>query len=188
MAENLVASLDLTPATTTRQIRRVVTGTNERGESVVVIDNVSPHVSCQANTDQFVVTQLWRTTATPAENNGPPVDVPAVPLPVPPPQHGSVFRTVEFPPDTVWRAPGPEGEEMLRRQIHATDSIDYCVVLSGEIWAVLDAEETRLSAGDVLVQRGTNHAWSNRSDEPCLIAFVLIGGNAVGGPARAVES
>jgi Cupin domain len=187
MAENLVASLDLTPAPTTRRIRRVVTGTNDQGQSVVVIDDVSPHVSCQANTDQFVVTQLWRTTATPTDNNGAALDIPSGPLPVPPPQHGSVLRTVEFPPDAVWRTPGREGEEMLRRQIHATDSIDYCIVLSGEIWAVLDAQETKLSAGDVLVQRGTNHAWSNRSDQPCLIAFVLIGGNAVGWHSEAVE-
>ncbi|WP_330351212.1 cupin domain-containing protein [Streptomyces sp. NBC_00582] len=180
MAENLVASLDLTPASTTRKIRRVVTGTNGAGESVVVIDGISPHTSCQAGSDQFVVTQLWRTTETPADNSQPAVDLPSEPLPVTPPQHGSVFRTVEFPPDSLWRAPGPEGEEMARRQIHATDSIDYCIVLSGEIWAVLDAQETKLSAGDVLVQRGTNHAWSNRSNEPCLVAFVLIGGNAVG--------
>jgi quercetin dioxygenase-like cupin family protein len=180
MAENLVASLDLTPAESTTKIRRVVTGLDDRGRSIVALDDVSPHTSCQANTDQFVVTQLWRTTSTPVINDGPAVDLPAEPLPVAPPAGGSVFRTVEFPPDAVWRAPGREGEEMARRQIHATPSIDYCIVLRGEIWAVLDAEETKLSAGDVLVQRGTNHLWSNRSDAPCVIAFVLIDGNAVG--------
>jgi mannose-6-phosphate isomerase-like protein (cupin superfamily) len=179
MPENLVASLELTPAATTRKIRRVVTGLNSDKESIVAIDDISPHVSCQANTDQFVVTQLWRTSETPVDNAGPAVDLPAEPLPVAPPLRGSVLRTVEFPADSVWRPPGPDGEEMARRQIHATDSLDYCIVLSGEIWAVLDAEETRLSAGDVLIQRGTNHAWSNRSTEPCVIAFVLIGGNAV---------
>jgi quercetin dioxygenase-like cupin family protein len=100
---------------------------------------------------------------------------------VTPPRHGSVFRTVEFPPDGVWRAPSSDGEELARRQVHSTDSLDYCIVMSGEIWAVLDAEETLLSAGDVLIQRGTNHAWSNRSDKPCVIAFVLIGGDAAAG-------
>ncbi|MCW2781740.1 MAG: hypothetical protein JWR35_2189 [Marmoricola sp.] len=180
MAENLVTSLDLTPAPTTRKIRRVVTGLDEHGQSVIAIDDVSPHVTCQANTDQFVVTQLWRTMETPAVNDGPAIDLPVDPLPVAPPANGSIFRTVEFPPDSVWRAPGAEGEEIARRQIHATPSIDYCIVLSGEIWAVLDAQETLLSAGDALVQRGTRHIWSNRSDEPCVIAFVLIDGNAVG--------
>jgi hypothetical protein len=179
MAENLVASLDLTPAATTRKIRRVVTGLNSDQASIIAIDDISPHVSCQAGTDQFVVTQLWRTTATPVDNEGPAVDLPAGPLPVAPPREGSVLRTVEFPPDSVWRPGGPDGEEMARRQIHATDSLDYCIVLSGEIWAVLDEGETKLSAGDVLIQRGTNHAWSNRSAGPCVIAFVLIGGLAV---------
>jgi quercetin dioxygenase-like cupin family protein len=180
MAENLVASLDLTPAPSTRKIRRVITALNSDNESIIAFDETSPHVTCQAGTDQFVVTQLWRTTRTPVDNNGPAIDLPAEPLPVAPPPNGSVFRTVEYPPDSVWRPSGTAGDEMARRQIHATDSIDYCIVLSGEIWAVLDAEETRLSAGDVLIQRGTNHSWSNRSTEPCVIAFVLIGGNAVG--------
>jgi quercetin dioxygenase-like cupin family protein len=58
--------------------------------------------------------------------------------------------------------------------MHKTGTIDYCVVLSGEIWAVLDESEVLLRAGDVLVQRGTNHAWSNRTGKPCVIAFVLI--------------
>jgi uncharacterized cupin superfamily protein len=61
--------------------------------------------------------------------------------------------------------------------MHKTDTIDNCVVLSGEIWAVLDEGEVLLRAGDCLVQRGTNHAWSNRSEEPCVIAFVLIAAN-----------
>jgi quercetin dioxygenase-like cupin family protein len=180
MAENLVASLDLIPAESTTRIRRIVTALDEAGKSIVAIDDQSPHVSCQANSDQFVVTQLWRTTGTPAKNDGPAIDLPSEALPVGPPRNGSVFRTVEFPPDSVWRAPGVEGEEMARRQIHATPSIDYCIVLKGEIYAVLDAQETKLSAGDVLIQRGTRHAWSNRSSKPCVIAFVLIDGNAVG--------
>jgi quercetin dioxygenase-like cupin family protein len=180
MAENLVSSPGLVPAASTRKVRRVVTALDDQGRSVVAIDDVSPHVSCQANSDLFVVTQLWRTTSTPADNTGPAVDLPSEALPVAPPKNGSVFRTVEFPPDSVWRAPGAEGEEMARRQIHATPSTDYCIVLSGEIYAVLDAQETRLSAGDVLIQRGTNHAWSNRSGESCVVAFVLIDGNAVG--------
>ena len=58
--------------------------------------------------------------------------------------------------------------------MHRTRSIDYAIVLSGEIWAVMDVGETKLVAGDVLVQRGTNHAWANRSNAPCVVAFVLI--------------
>jgi len=58
--------------------------------------------------------------------------------------------------------------------MHRTRTLDYAIVLSGEIWAVLDEGEVLLRAGDCLVQRGTNHAWSNRSDVPCTIAFVLV--------------
>ena len=57
---------------------------------------------------------------------------------------------------------------------HKTDTIDYAIVLSGEIYALMDEGEVLLKAGDVLIQRGTNHAWSNRTEQPCCIAFVLI--------------
>ena len=58
--------------------------------------------------------------------------------------------------------------------MHRTASVDYAFVIEGEIWAVLDADETLMTAGDFLIQRGTNHAWSNRSDRPALVGFVLI--------------
>jgi mannose-6-phosphate isomerase-like protein (cupin superfamily) len=100
---------------------------------------------------------------------------------------GSVFRVIEYPPDSVrlktldperfFGGMGTRAADAATRKhpgMHKTDTIDYCVVLSGEIWAVLDEGEVLLRAGDCLVQRGTNHAWSNRSDTPCVIAFVLI--------------
>jgi quercetin dioxygenase-like cupin family protein len=59
--------------------------------------------------------------------------------------------------------------------MHKTASVDYAIVLSGEVWAVMDEGETCMKAGDVLIQRGTNHAWSNRSSEPAFVAFVLVG-------------
>jgi hypothetical protein len=62
---------------------------------------------------------------------------------------------------------------------HKTDTIDYAIVLSGEIWAMMDEGETLLKQGDVLVQRGTNHAWSNRTNEPAILAFVLIDADPV---------
>src|SRR2546428_13775258 len=62
--------------------------------------------------------------------------------------------------------------------MHKTASVDYAIVLAGEIWAVMDEGETCMKAGDVLIQRGTNHAWSNRSSAPALVAFVLVWANA----------
>jgi Cupin domain len=64
--------------------------------------------------------------------------------------------------------------------MHKTDTVDYALVLSGEIWALMDEGETLLRAGDTLVQRGTNHAWSNRGDQPCLVAFILVSARPLG--------
>lgn len=91
-----------------------------------------------------------------------------------PPGGGSILRTVEFPPDR-YRLGRPDGPSDLT---HTTPSLDYAVVLSGEIWAVLDDEERLMMPGDVLIQRGTRHAWSNRTDQPSIVLFVLIGGTA----------
>ncbi len=66
------------------------------------------------------------------------------------------------------------GGPVRHAHMHRTRSIDYAIVLSGEIWAVMDEGETKMVAGDVLIQRGTNHAWANRSNAPCVVAFVLI--------------
>ena len=64
--------------------------------------------------------------------------------------------------------------------MHKTDTVDFALVLSGEIWALMDEGETLMRAGDTLVQRGTNHAWSNRSDRPSLVAFILISATPLG--------
>jgi quercetin dioxygenase-like cupin family protein len=90
---------------------------------------------------------------------------------------------VDFPPSSrVAPTPGSalagvhHSEERSARHpgFHQTDTVDYAIVLEGEVWAVLDEAETLLKAGDVLIQRGTYHAWDNRSDDVCRIAFVLI--------------
>jgi Cupin domain len=167
------------PAASARRIRRLVTGLDADGRSAVLIDDVSPHAKVAHGTATYVATDLWRTEVTPADNSGPPADPLAGDRPrtVGPAPAGSVFRVLELPPDRDWRF-DPEGREIRPLAFHTTASIDYAIVLSGEIWAVLDATEVKMTAGDVLIQRGTAHAWSNRSDAPCLMAFVLIGGTA----------
>ena len=108
---------------------------------------------------------------------------------VPPPPGGSIFRIVDFGPVTA-DAPrvdhatvmkemgithGAEGRRPPRHpNMHWTRSVDYAIVLTGEIDMLLDDTEVHLKAGDVLVQQGTNHAWVNRGTESCRIAFVLI--------------
>ncbi|WP_051580543.1 cupin domain-containing protein [Pseudonocardia acaciae] len=147
------------PAASARRIRRVVTGVTGDGRSTIVVDDV-PAGRAGHGVPGYVVTDLWRDATGPEDTVGPPPG-------------GSVFRILELPPDRDWRFDG-DGNEVIPPAFHTTDSLDYAVVLDGAVWALLDDTEVELHAGDVLVQRGTYHAWSNRSDRPCLLAFVLI--------------
>lgn len=160
------------PAPETARFRRLVTGLDENGQSLVVTDEESPHRQVTAGTPTFVHTEFWREENLPAANAGAPVDTITTPITITPPSHGAVFRVLEFPPDSHW----DHNEGFAERMMHTTASIDFAIVHSGEIYAVLDEEERLMKAGDVLVQRGTRHAWSNRSDKPALVYFVLIGG------------
>ena len=174
-------------------IRRVVTGHNADGKSIFVMDGPGPD---RRGTGTAGVTpqDLWKTFRTPVDNAG--IDEALDgDFRLPPPQGGSVFRVVEYPPDSVrlaTLAKGPDthdessGMTAARDKnnprhpgFHKTDTIDYAIVLSGEIWAMMDEGETLLKQGDVLVQRGTNHAWSNRTNEPAILAFVLIDADPV---------
>jgi hypothetical protein len=136
-----------------------------------------------------VVTELWETRSSPADNRGN-AEVTDHPFKLAPPKNGSVFRIIEYPPDKERNAAlarehaaGDDGSGRVAASdrgnarhpgFHKTDSIDYAIVLSGEIHALMDEGEVLLKAGDVLIQRGTNHAWSNRTDEPAYLAFVLV--------------
>ena len=141
----------------TVQVRRVVTGHNERGRAVVSIDEMAKNI--YSSRPGITASVIWTTDATPADNSGS-EDAGArqVGLTL---AGGSVFRVIEFAPGNAAR-------------MHRTDSVDYAVVISGEIDMELDDNEVHLKAGDVLVQRGTIHNWVNRGDGPCVMAFVLI--------------
>lgn len=170
-----------------KPIRRVVTGHDARGRSVVVSDGPSPNVLPLAGVKDFALTDLWVTFDAPADNAAP-GDAAARPITLEPPPRGTIFRVVQFPPDRdyVDRWDRRKAFESMQAgatldhggerhpMMHRTATVDYAIVLQGEIWAVLDEGETLLRAGDVLVQRGTNHAWSNRTDAPCLVAFILV--------------
>jgi mannose-6-phosphate isomerase-like protein (cupin superfamily) len=171
-----------------RAIRRVVTGHNAAGRSVFINDAAAPHVY-NRGPGSAVVTEVWETRATPASNSGSD-EVTDHPFRLAPPKNGSVFRIIEYPPDKQRLAAleqqrasaddssghGAAFDRGSPRHpgFHKTNSVDYAIVLAGEIHALMDEGEVLLKAGDVLVQRGTNHAWSNRTDEPAYLAFVLI--------------
>ncbi len=167
------------------RVRRVITGHNEQGQSTFVYDGLAPNVKEMASMPGVALTDLWETTTVPADNRGN-ADAADRPVKLEPPQTGSILRIVEFPPDTMWRgadaakafesigaghAPDLSSDDPMR---HKTSTIDYIIVLQGEIYAIMDTGETLLKAGDVLVQRGTMHSWSVRGKEPCIVAAVLI--------------
>ena len=180
-----------------KPIRRVVTGHDARGRSVIVSDGPSPHVLTIPGRPDFGLTNLWVTDRAPASNAGS-ADAAARPVVLEPPKSGAIFRIVEFPPD---QAPGGfdrkaafaamgadhamDPSTARHPGMHKTDTVDFALVVSGEIWALMDEGETLLRAGDTLVQRGTNHAWSNRSAAPCLVAFILVSAAPLGAKAAA---
>ena len=169
-----------------KRSRRVVTGHDARGRSVVLMDGESPYSFFLEKAGGLQLTELWETRSSPADNSGA-KDAADHERRIEPVSGGTVFRIVEYPPDRVRLATlapdmffaemGVQAADKAHRRhpgMHRTHTLDYCVVLSGEIYAVLDEGEVLLRAGDCLVQRGTRHAWSNRSEEPCVIAFVLV--------------
>jgi quercetin dioxygenase-like cupin family protein len=141
----------------------VVTGHDDRGRSVVVSDGPAPR---STSVPGAVFHEIWSTSEVPAPLSAvEPHEPTDRRLEVPPPTNGTIVRIVELEPRS-------------RSPMHRTETIDYGIVLAGEVTLVLDdGSETRLGAGDVIVQRGTDHAWVNPTDAPSRMAFVLVGGS-----------
>jgi quercetin dioxygenase-like cupin family protein len=172
-------------------VRRVVTTHDAHGKAMVGIDDV---VKVSGGEPELGVesTLLWVTDQTPADvsRKG---DAAARKIGIPPPANGSIFRIVDFHPTTremeqkvdpdflakvVGQNLAPGAKPPRHPGMHRTRSIDYIIVMSGEIDMLLDDSEVHLKAGDVLVQQGTIHAWVNRGKEVCRIAVVLIDAKA----------
>ncbi len=168
--------------------RRVVAGHDEDGKAVILYDGEATNI--RTPTKEITSTLLWVTDDTPADNDGT-EDAADRQIGIPPPETGSIFRIVEFAPEGsqgdaegaayIGGAGAIQQEGRRHPGMHITNSIDYAVIMSGEIYMMVDEDEVLLEAGDVVVQRGNNHAWSNRGTEPCRIAFVLIGAHPAAG-------
>ena len=164
-------------------MRRVVTGHDADGKAVVLLDGAATNVKVKSAQGGVVSTLLWVTDESPADVSGS-ADRAQRDIAVAPPPRGSVFRVVDFPPlaagaalsqEAIHADMGLAAQKAGRHpMMHRTKSIDYAIVMQGEIDMLLDDSEIHLQAGDVLVQQGTNHAWVNRGTQPCRIAFVLI--------------
>jgi hypothetical protein len=174
-----------------QKIRRVVTGHDAAGRSVFIADGPAAAVKEMDSMPGLALTDLWERRTAPADNLGS-VDAAARPVVLEPQRTGTIFRIVEFPPDSAWRgkADAREAFESIGAghapdaasadpMMHKTATVDYLVVIKGELWAILDGAETCLKAGDVMIQRGTNHSWSVRTEEPCLLAAALVGAEPV---------
>ena len=149
--------------------RRVVTGHSPEGVSIVVSDGPAP-VSRELPGDGVAFHEIWSTMGAPAPIDAvEQVDPTERELTVPPPPRGTRIRINEF-------APGHLDERGLQSPVHRTASVDYGVVLEGEITLVLDDSEVTLYAGDIVVQRGTDHAWANRGATTAMVAFILVDG------------
>jgi len=169
------------------KIRRVVTGHDANGKSIFIEDGIAASVKEMESMPGLALTDLWVTDSSPAINTGN-VDAADRPIVLEPPQSGTIVRIVEFPPDTSWRdnadakeafssigADHATDENSDDAMMHKTSTVDYLIIIKGEIWAILDdGAETCLKQGDVMIQRGTNHSWSVRTNEPCILAAILV--------------
>lgn len=152
--------------------RRIVTGTRDN-RSVIESDQVVANVS--EDIPGLIISDLWNTGESPASLSWEkPIPNTAMPNT---PTRGTYFRYVQIPPDKDINISPKQGQP--HPLMHQTATLDYIVILSGEVYLVLDDQETLLKPGDIVIQRGTNHAWSNRSEQACIQLAVLIGTGAV---------
>lgn len=147
--------------------RRIVTGV-KKGKSVIVEDAISSNVS--EHFPGLIISDIWSTHQTPVDLTEEKI-VENTAFPVTP-KNGTYFRYVQIPPDKDLGIEVAEGQP--HPLMHQTTTLDYIIILSGEIYLILDEEETLLKAGDIVIQRGTNHAWSNKSNEPCIQLAILV--------------
>jgi mannose-6-phosphate isomerase-like protein (cupin superfamily) len=152
-------------------IRRVVTGHDNQGRAKVLIDEQVKNVTSPRPGANYSV--IWTTEGFPVSNDGD--EDPSAKKIATTIDNGTVFRIVSFGPGVAPRN-------------HRTDSIDYAVVISGEIDMELDVGSVHLKAGDVLVQRGTIHNWMNRGTAPCVIAFTLVAAKPVTAGGKTLDA
>jgi len=177
----------------------VVTGHDPAGRAVIQSDGPPARVRLVGGPGGPTFFEVWHTRETPAVIGRTSGEPPEEGLVLAPPAGGTRIRVIDFPPDgdAIRRLTAAEavdkfgemggsaaaraGADAPHPLMHRTQTLDYAIVLEGELTLVVDRGETTLRAGDVVVQRGTSHAWANRSDKTCRVAFVLIDGRFADG-------
>jgi len=177
-----------------KPIRRVVTGHNQFGRAVIQSDAPPTRVQVIGGSGP-TFHEIWNTRETPAlidRDSGEPAEAQ---LALTPPRQGTRIRVLDIPPETeemakidaatarkhfaemgAAEASTHAGAQPRHPYMHRTETVDYGIVLDGEITLIVDEGETTVRSGDIVVQRGTNHGWANRSGRNCRIAFILIDG------------
>ena len=164
-------------------IRRVVTGLDDENHAVVLFDSRMP---LKSDSPVLSSTNFWITDSTPPAMSR--EDTASRPIGVSPPDNGTKFRIVEFapldaateaklPPEMIMKGvnhPPAKGIPVRHPMMHRTRTLDYAMILSGEIDMMLDDTSVHLKQGDVIVQQATNHGWINHGSQPCRILFVLM--------------
>ena len=176
-----------------RTFRRIVTGHGNDGKAIIISD-APPPMQLVGGPGGPTFHEVWHTLQTPALIESRPGEPGEKGLVLPPPENGTRIRVIDFPPEgeeirkltgadasAKFRSMGDEkastsGKGAPHPLMHRTETLDYGIVLEGEIFLVLDKGEILCRQGDIIIQRGTNHAWSNRSSSVCRIAFILIDG------------
>ena len=165
-------------------VHRVVTTIDKDGKAVALFDSAVPLESLRSPNPAG---EIWVTQAQPADFNWT-EDRAKIKVGLQPPRNGTVFRIVEFVPttekidkmpiDTMMKVAGPDapkrGLPPKHPMMHRTRTVDYAIIMSGEIDMMMDNSTVHLKAGDVVVQQATNHAWINHSGAPCRVAFILM--------------
>ncbi|MBJ7538641.1 cupin domain-containing protein [Marinomonas transparens] len=175
-------------------IYRVVTGHDENGKSIIVENGPLKTVMDLEAVPGTKFHEVWSTSHTPAPISHTQTDPTLGPVVLPPASTGTRIRYVDIPPDSeeflnqghgkmkdMFSKVGDEGASTVKEDsphplMHRTESIDYGIVIEGELTLIVDQDEAILTPGSVVVQRGTNHAWANRSGKMCRILFILVGG------------
>lgn len=179
----------------TAPFRRIVTGHDTDGRAVILEDAPPPRVARIGGEDGAYFYEVWNTRATPAPIDAASGEPPEETITLAPPASGTRIRVVDFPPENdrtgtiapeqarshfeqmgAEEASSFDGEHSRHPYTHRTETIDYGIILDGEITLIVDEGETTMHKGDIAIQRGTNHAWANRSGQTCRVAFILIDG------------
>lgn len=180
--------------------RRIVTGHNTEGKAIIQEDGPPPRVQRIGGEIGPMFYEVWNTRATPAPIDASSGEPPEEGIVLAPPKNGTRIRVLDIPPedDKIGQltpeearahfeeigaadASSHSGSGSKHAFMHRTETIDYGIVLEGELVLIVDEGETTVRAGDIVIQRGTNHGWANRSGKNCRIAFILIDGQFTGG-------